>query len=196
MYMEAAREEAKQVDTLVATIARETEASLRAQFIIDIVRWTSLKNRPFDPLPLAVSEPDTRGVYATGINCIVKKSLMAGAGRGLFANRVLKKGCVIEFFDGRVVDATSVKTYQRDSKAFCTHCITLSRNLWVLDCTATHPSAVQYMKGASFANSTSACNARVVVKEDRRGLTVVAFLVAKQDIQKGDEITFNYWLGG
>ena len=191
----AAQIQARQIEMLAATIARETEADLRSRFLTDVAEWTSVRSRPFVPLPLAVSEPDAQGVYASGVNCSVKKSLMERAGRGLFANRFLKQGSLIEFFDGRIVDEGSVKKYQHDSRVFCTHCITLIRNLWVVECTAVLPSAVQHMKGASFANAKAMCNAKVQLKEDRQGLTVVAFLVAKKDIQRGDEITFNYWLG-
>jgi hypothetical protein len=186
---------AKQLDDLAKTIARETEADLRARFVMDIVAWTSIRNRPFSPLPLAQEEANENGVFATGVNCSVKQSLLEGAGRGLFANRPLKKGSVIEFFDGRVVSESSVKQFQKDSRAFCTHCITLVKNLWVLDCTATFPSAVQQMKGASFANSKFPSNAQVRVRQDREGLTTVAFLVAKQNILPGTEIVFNYSLG-
>lgn len=176
-------------------ISKTTEADLHSRFLGDIVQWLSLRNRVFVPLPLGESQPDANGVFASGINCSVKKSLIEGGGRGLFANRFVKKGSVVEFFDGRIVEDRSVKEFQETSKAFCSHCITLVNYLWVMDCTATLPSAVQEMKGASFANSSVLSNTKVKLKHDRRALSIVACLVAKHDIQAGDEITFNYRLG-
>lgn len=188
-------QENARLDEVAAEVAKETEAELRARFAADIVEWTSVKNRPFEPLPLGQGAADEAGVFARGPNCEVRESLIEGAGRGLFALRVIKKGAIIEFFDGRVVSTSAVKSWQTASSSFCTHCISLARNLWTLDCTALSPSAVRQLRGASFANSDSKKRSNAQVRIREKNLTLVAFLVAKQDIQPGDEIVYNYATG-
>jgi hypothetical protein len=183
------------LDAAATEIAKRTEADLRASYIADISAWTSVKSRPFDPLEFPNVPADEAGVYARGINCEVKASTIEGAGKGLFAVRRIKKGSIIEFFDGRVVSTSSVKQWQDTEKTFCSHCIGLVRNLWTLDCTATQPSAVRDMKAASFANSQSQKRSNAQVREKEKNLTLVKFLVAKQDIRAGDEIVYNYALG-
>ena len=183
------------LDAAAAEIAKATEAELRARYVSDITAWTSMRARPFEPLAFPDAEANEAGVFARGINCEVKASTIEGAGKGLFAVRRIKKGSIIEFFDGRVVANDAVKKWQTDTKSYCTHCMELQHKLWTLDCTATHPSAVREMKGASFANSQSQKRSNAQVRKREKELTVVVFLVAKQDIQPGDEIVYNYALG-
>ena len=188
-------EEQARLDAAAAELAKASEAELRAKYVADITAWTSVRSRPFEPLAFADAVADEAGVFARGINCEVKASTIEGAGKGLFAVRRIKKGSIIEFFDGRVVANDAVKKWQTDTKSYCTHCMELQHKLWTLDCTATHPSAVREMKGASFANSQSQKRSNAQVRKREKELTVVVFLVAKQDIQPGDEIVYNYALG-
>jgi hypothetical protein len=185
----------QRLDAAADAIAKATEADLRARFVSDIATWTSIKSRPFEPLPFPDSVPDADGVFARGLNCEVRASTIEGAGKGLFAVRRIKKGSIIEFFDGRVVATDAVRKWQKESNSFCSHCIALERNLWTMDCSGVPPSAVQELKGASFANSQSQKRSNAQVRERVKNLTIVKFLVAKQDIQPGDEIVYNYALG-
>lgn len=180
-------EHTKQLEMRFQSLSTKSEAALRSQFVTDISEWVSVKHRPFAPL----SQPSFQSEKEEGVNCCVKPSLISGAGLGLFANRFLKKGTLIEFFDGRVVTSDSVKQFQSQTGQFCSHCISLG-NLWVLDCSGVAPSAVKVLKAASFANSSGRPNATLRLKADRQGLTIVACLVAKYDIPRGDEIVFRY----
>jgi len=183
------------LDAAADAIAKRTEADLRARYVTDLSEWLSVKSRPFVPLEFPDVPADAAGVFARGINCEVRASTIEGAGKGLFAVRRIKKGSIIEFFDGRVVSTDAIKQWQTKNKTFCSHCIGLVRNLWTLDCTATQPSAVQEMKAASFANSQSQKRSNAQVREKEKNLTLVKFLVAKQEIRAGDEIVYNYALG-
>jgi hypothetical protein len=185
----------ERLDAAADAIAKATEADLRSRYVSDIASWTSVKSRPFEPLAFPESVPDADGVFARGINCEVRASTIEGAGKGLFARRRIKKGSIIEFFDGRVVATNAVRKWQNETRSFCSHCIALDRNLWTLDCSGTTPSAVQEMKAASFANSQTKKRSNAEVRQREKNLTLVKFLVAKQDIQQGDEIVYNYALG-
>lgn len=132
------------------------------------------------------------GVFACGFNTCVKESTLPQAGKGLFAARDIGKGEVIEFFDGRLVSKSQAQSL--DAQGHGSHLVALEIGGWHLDCKSTPADAVEFLLGASFANASSThANAVIQRANDRtEPRTPFVFLVAARNIQKGEEILFNY----
>ena len=190
------RKKQQALDEEAAAIAARTEAELHAKFLSDVS--SSKRGEEYVPVEFPAGVADMEGVFGRGINCVVKPSTIEGAGKGLFAARLLKKGSIIEFFDGRIYSTSAIRAWQDRTGRYCTHCIafTLGSGGLTLDCSATDPTSVREMKGASFANSSarqfSNCETRLRIS---KAGTIVACLIAKSDIQPGTEIVYKYTIG-
>lgn len=123
---------------------------------------------------------------------IVKKSVIDGAGLGLFAARNIKQGEEIAEFSGEVIGRQ--EALRLDSLGYGTHIVTLLHGFRYLNCKETTPESCKTNASASFANSCRGLPVRAnahlrlcdIVGKER------AWLRAKRDIEKGEEIFFNY----
>jgi SET domain-containing protein len=96
------------------------------------------------------------------------------AGRGTFAKKTIKKGELIAIFGGKIVDS---RRYQKLPKQAREECFPVHDDFYI------GPTNSQELGKGDFVNHS--CNPNA-------GINGQILLVARRDIQPGEEITFDY----
>lgn len=133
--------------------------------------------------------------YATiGNGLEIKKSLIEGAGNGLFATRDFKKGEIITIYEGETINREKADELAR--KGLDSHIRSLCLLRTAID-GIKNPKEAFGKGGASFCNDASyqtdfQNNSKFAVNVDRHTGKNTCFLKALKDIYEGDEVFASY----
>jgi len=129
-----------------------------------------------------------------GYQVEVKPSQIKHAGLGLYSKIVFRKGQAITEYDGKIIDWDQAKELREKKQA--THVRTLVSQFYCIDGLK---KPLVGRGGGSFCNDSRgsgfANNATFKKKYDSGGIRDQVFIVAKRDIEPGEEIFVSYGTG-